>query len=136
VGTGATTQQTIGAAGGTISLEMFTLTIPAGALAADTVITLRSLPTAAPAPFFQTSPFYQMTPAGLTFNAPVTATFTFLGTPPSSDIYWSLPSSTQLEARTTTTNGNSLSTTNTHFSGAGTGQCRAEITPCECPPLP
>jgi hypothetical protein len=71
---GNPTSQTIGAAGGTVMSEdsLFTLTIPAGALASDTLITVQPITNTA---WGGIGMGYRLTPHGLHFAAPVSLAF-------------------------------------------------------------
>ena len=74
--TGSATSATIGAAGGTVSTPdgKMTVTIPAGALAADTVIGIEPLTNMAHG---KVGAAYRLTPHGQRFLQPVTLTFAY-----------------------------------------------------------
>ena len=76
VATGALVEKTIGAAGGDVSSGdgKLKLTIPAGALAADTGIGIQPIENKA---FGGLGSGYELTPAGQQFAQPVTLTFTY-----------------------------------------------------------
>lgn len=73
--TGAVGAQTVGSAGGTLALNsngvQFTVAVPAGALAVDTAMTMRSLP-----PVGTEAARIDVAPAGIAFATPVTVTMT------------------------------------------------------------
>lgn len=76
VATGSAASATIGAAGGSVSTPdgKIALTIPAGALASDTVISIQPLTNMAHG---KIGAAYRFTPKGQTFLKPVTLTFTY-----------------------------------------------------------
>ena len=76
VATGGAASATIGAAGGSVSSPdgKLVLTIPAGALAADTLIGIQPLTNQAPG---KIGAAYRLTPDGQTFLQPVTLRFTY-----------------------------------------------------------
>jgi hypothetical protein len=69
---GCTESREIGPDGGGIALANGTLTIPPGALASDTVITVTVGLWSTPAGWFACSQLYQFSPVGLTFAIPAT----------------------------------------------------------------
>lgn len=129
MGTGEHVEQTIGAAGGTITLNHLTLTIPAGALAADTVIGVTSLPVVGLTGFYNPGPFgdrmgtpaYLLTPEGLTFSTDVTVSFELGRAPGANEAYvgWTtnfMNHGFLYDLRTRTAGATSVSATNNHFS--------------------
>jgi alpha-tubulin suppressor-like RCC1 family protein len=70
---------TIGAAGGSVTAGALQITIPAGALAADTEITVSATGQSAPAGTDARSAIFQLEPDGQTFAVPVTVALTFTG---------------------------------------------------------
>jgi hypothetical protein len=83
MGAGESVTVTVGPSGGTVVLwgqqghasgAPFKLEIPAGALTADTNITITESSLAPPSPFIDYSPVWHMEPAGLTFDKPVKVT--------------------------------------------------------------
>lgn len=74
--TGTATSATIGAAGGSVGTpdSKLVLTIPAGALASDTVISIQPLTNLAPG---RIGGAYRLTPNGQTFLKPITLTFAY-----------------------------------------------------------
>jgi hypothetical protein len=76
VATGSATSATIGAAGGSVSVPdgKLVLTIPAGALAAATAISIQPFTNTAPG---KSGAAYRLTPDGQTFLKPVTLTFKY-----------------------------------------------------------
>lgn len=73
---GTATSATFGAAGGVLSTPQskLVLTIPAGALASDTAISIQPLTNMAPG---RIGPAYRLTPNGQTFLKPITLTFAY-----------------------------------------------------------
>jgi hypothetical protein len=76
VAIGSAASATIGAAGGKVTAPdgKLVLTIPAGALAADTVISIQPFTNTAPG---KSGAAYRLTPEGQTFLKPITLTFTY-----------------------------------------------------------
>ena len=110
---------TIGAKGGTVTLSGGpTLTIPPGALSADTTITITALsdqPTSG-----ALSPVYQFGPEGTTFAAPVTVTFPLSTSGAQASVLWSAPGTPlTYEAPATTVAGTTATAEVTHFSNGG-----------------
>lgn len=119
-----TVEATIGATGGTLTMnDGFTLTVPAGAVAADTVfsVTVVSSPPALADGLTRVGRVYELEPSGVTFAVPVTVTMpvptvdaategTLLGLRRSDgDTYWSALDSAEPDATT-------VSVRTSHFS--------------------
>jgi len=109
------TTQTVGAAGGSVSAAGVVLTIPEGALAGDTPITVT--PNAAPIPTGYTglSPLYAFAPDGTVFQKPVTIAFTLSSAGTAPTVYWSNSAGGYDELPSTST-GTTVSTSIAHFS--------------------
>lgn len=93
-GTGETVSMMVGAEGGEIELTNATLTIPAGAVATTTMITVTETTMATPAGYRPFSPLYQFEPAGLKFAEPVTISIRSRATGadlPLGTLFWSQP---------------------------------------------
>lgn len=88
-GTGAAEATEIGAAGGSITLEGATLTIPAGALREPVQVSITSSLRPTPSGMYAYSPIYAFEPAGTKFTRPVAVSFQFEGDPERSTVYWS-----------------------------------------------
>ena len=116
-GTGKSAMMMItAAAGGTVTLEGTTLSVPPGALAANTQITITSTTSAPPATFTSwSSPVFKFEPDGLTFSAPVSVTMTFTGSPVMPAVQWSTPSG-GFENRGGSVEGDLITASVTHFS--------------------
>ncbi|GMV17433.1 MAG: hypothetical protein AMXMBFR56_56570 [Polyangiaceae bacterium] len=128
-GSGQSKSQKIGAAGGSITFELVTLTIPAGALAADTDITITSVAKAGTGAFL--SPVYKFDPPLLTFSKPAHVKFALPSAPPSSsNVYWTTDNSTSMSPLTTTKSGNDIEADITKFSCGAPCYCATE--PCAC----
>ncbi len=84
-----TNYKTIGATGGQISLNSTVLTIPAGALAMDTVITLTQTGDSAPSGMSAYTPIYKYEPEGLQFLKPASVTFELPSPADSPSVFWS-----------------------------------------------
>lgn len=127
----------IGPAGGTLTVDGAVLTIPAGALAAPTTLTLTKTTRALPgAGFFGASPVYQLDPAGQTFTVPVQLAITYpTGMAPPSGVLmqWTKAGVTtptnlaDYNHYTPVVVGNTVRVANTHF-------CEAAAAGCECTP--
>jgi len=94
---GSTMTARIGTAGGDITLGDLTLSIPAGAVATETPITIRieaDPGVSAPAGFRSYSPVYRFEPAGLTFAAPVRIDLPFSGNGEVATVFWTQAGST------------------------------------------
>ncbi len=85
---GAVTTKLVGAAGGAVTAEGVALTIPAGALAGDTMITLTS-GSSIPAGYTGLSPHYTLGPAGTTLLSPATISIDLTTQADSATIFWS-----------------------------------------------
>jgi hypothetical protein len=114
-GTGETTSQTIGSAGGEIAVGGARLTVPPGALAADTEISVTSSSGGAPAGAAAFSPPYVFAPAGLAFAVPATLALDFSGDASTVAILWSADG-TSWEALSSAVDGASVSASIAHFS--------------------
>ncbi len=102
--------------GGMVTLEGTTLTVPGGAVPADTMITITSTTDSPPSMFRSwNSPVYKFGPDGLVFLAPVALTLTFTGAPSSPAVLWD-SSTFGLENLGGTVAGTSITTSITHFS--------------------
>jgi len=124
VPTGSATSATIGAAGGSVSMPdgKIALTIPAGALASDTVISIQPLTNLAHG---KIGAAYRLTPEGQTFLTPITLTFSYtdddlLGTAAevlgvafqTADGYWQWAGDATID-----TTAKTVSIVSSHFSG-------------------
>lgn len=114
-GTGASKSATIGAAGGEISFESVTLTVPAGALGADQEITITSLTGDGPDGAKLFSPRYEFKPTGLDFTAGATVKMTFVGDAAHAALLWS-ETGVEYEEVDTDVTGQTITGTVTHFS--------------------
>jgi len=93
--------QTIGAAGGTVSLAGGpTLAVPPGALAGDVAITVRRATT--PAPGGALSELFEFAPTGQAFAVPISVAFPVPAGATAAAVYWTRPGSTTLYDRLTT----------------------------------
>lgn len=79
MGSGESVTRTIGPEGGTLELTRMTLTIPPGAVATPTQITVTETTRATPAGFTAYSPLYEFLPAGLSFATPATLEMEYVG---------------------------------------------------------
>jgi hypothetical protein len=115
--------KTVGMEGGTVShSDGSGVTIPAGALTANSMITLATVNVTAPAGTVLVGPAYDFGPAGTVFSQPVTITLPFTASKlpagrTSADIliYTAPLGSTQYTALATTVAGSTVQTTTTHF---------------------
>lgn len=104
----------IGPAGGVVSVNGVTLTIPPGALDAETDIGIES---GAPAPSGYTalSPVFRFTPDGLVFKKPANVAIDFQGGSGSPTVFWSAASG-PVEKLATTVEGSRAKADVVHFS--------------------
>jgi hypothetical protein len=118
---------TVGAAGGTVSAGGALLSIPPGALAADTEITMSVSADPAPAGYAAYSPLYRFEPEGLAFAEPASISIPFAipagGDPdnPGSDprlatIFWSRRGASGFERTAAKIAGGVATASVTHFS--------------------
>ena len=91
VGSGDSTTETIGAGGGTVTVGEASVSIPAGALASDVVITMTETTSSPPDGYRTYSPIYRFDPEGLTFAVPVSITLPFQGSGRFAAAFWSWP---------------------------------------------
>jgi hypothetical protein len=112
---GTVGQQKVGTAGGRLSAVGIVLSIPAGALAGDTTLTVAA--TAPPAGYKVASlATYHFCPAGTTFSMPVTVQMQLGGwAPAGAHLFWS-NTSNGYDDLGGTLNGNTLTGMVTHFS--------------------
>lgn len=115
------TAQNIGAAGGIVSMsEGPTITIPPGALAADTTVTVSQMSAAAPSGAI--SPLFRFGPDGTTFGSPVAIAFPVPDGTTVAAIYWTKPgSATDYETVPATVEGTIATAYVTHFSSGYVG---------------
>ncbi|HEY2730654.1 MAG TPA: hypothetical protein VGK52_12005 [Polyangia bacterium] len=84
---GAAGITTIGTSGGTVSMGGVTLTIPAGALAFDTAISVTT--TTAPSGYTLASVAYEFSPDGTTFGRPITVAIPLTSAATGAHLFWS-----------------------------------------------
>jgi len=113
---GGTVTDSIGPAGGTVTIAGAELTIPAGALAEDVSITISETAEEAPAGFLGSSAIYQFEPDGLVFAQPVATRIDFTGAGADLDLIWSTADGTGFTAMGGAVDGQSVSADITHFS--------------------
>lgn len=80
---------TIGPSGGSLTVGSLTLDVPAGAVAADTAITITEAGTAVPDGYVAVTPLYRFAPEGLVFAMPIAVKMSFQGLSAGLRIYWS-----------------------------------------------
>lgn len=80
--------KTIGSAGGTLTLDGLTLTVPEGAVTEDDEFCLRVTDEPVPAGYQGFSPVYQLEPTDRTFDKPLTVEIPFAGSPFAA-MFWS-----------------------------------------------
>jgi hypothetical protein len=116
-GTGASQTETISSSsGGEITVEGTTLSVPPGALPADTEITVTSTTGNPPAQFATwSSPVFKFDPDGLVFLMPVQVSLEFTGTPTDPVVMWSQPTG-GFENLGGTVSGHTITTSVIHFS--------------------
>jgi hypothetical protein len=121
------THQTVGSSGGTVHVEGVVLTIPAGALAADTPISITPSSDAVPSDYDALSQLYSFGPDGTVFLHPITVSFTLTSADPDPVVFWSNPAG-GYDALPTTASAASASASISHFSKgfAGRGHHRED----------
>jgi len=92
-------EETIGPAGGMIEFGDFRLTIPAGALAAETAIAISFAPDQSPAGYDLYTGVYRFVPAGTTFAIPATVSARFDGDAGRATLFWTAVGSSNVERR-------------------------------------
>ena len=92
-------EETIGPAGGVIEFGDFRLTIPAGALAAETAIAISFAPDQSPAGYDLYTGVYRFAPAGTTFAIPATVSARFDGDAGRATLFWTAAGSSNVERR-------------------------------------
>jgi hypothetical protein len=105
--------KTVGAGGGSLSAQGVVLTIPPGALASDTTITV-TIGGTIPSGYVALSPPYTFAPVGTTLQKPATITFTLPSAGTSPTVYWS-NSSGAFDALATTPTANGVSASIDHL---------------------
>ncbi|MCU0700200.1 MAG: hypothetical protein MUC96_27140 [Myxococcaceae bacterium] len=122
VGTGRTEAKAIGSAGGSITLESVTLTVPPSAIG-DTMISVTSSPTAAASNYTAYTPVFVFKPEGTMFSTPATVEFDLGDAKPKQPVvYWTRPGSAVFERQATTVNGSKVSARVSHFSMGFVGE--------------
>lgn len=111
IGTAGVT--TIGTSGGTVSMDGVTLTIPAGALAADTAIAVTT--TAAPSGYTLASSAYKFSPDGTTFAKAITVAIPLTSAATGAHLFWS-NAANGYDDLGGTVNGTTLTGQVSHFS--------------------
>jgi hypothetical protein len=119
--------ETIGAAGGALAASGVTLTVPPGALASATAITIT--PSAGPIPsgYAAVSPLYTFGPDGTTFLQPVTIAFTLPNPGANPTVFWSNATG-GYDAQSTTSTATGVSSAIMHFSSGFVGRLDAVAT--------
>ncbi len=84
-----TVTQIVGTSGGTVSAGGMALTIPAGALPADTTITVTVGGGQVPSAYTGLSPIYTLGPAGTVLSQPATVAISLTTTGPGATVFWS-----------------------------------------------
>jgi hypothetical protein len=118
--------QTVGAAGGTVTAPGVTLTIPAGALPADTQIVVTTGAASVPTGYAAVSPVFSFAPAGTTFAMPVNVQITLTGSGAGASVFLSNGSGGYDPVPTTTSTATSLTASITHLGDAFAGEDRRD----------
>ena len=110
-------EETIGPAGGVIEFGDIRLTVPGGALTADTAITISYAEDQAPAGYERYTAVYRFEPAGTTFAIPATVSARFTGDSGRATLFWTPEGATGFERRGGRVGGDGrLEEQITHFS--------------------
>ena len=118
-------EATIGTAGGTVQApDGATVTVPFGALDADTALSIRSSTASPPSGIAASSPVYVFEPAGLLFARPVQVTLPLPAGVTSGSVYWSRLDGSGFDpiGGTIDTAARTITVTTAHFSQAVIGQ--------------
>ncbi|MBI5546085.1 MAG: hypothetical protein HY901_19515, partial [Deltaproteobacteria bacterium] len=110
------TTKTIDSTGGSIALEGATLTIPAGAVATPTAITVTQTADPAPSGYAAYSPLFKFEPEGTTFDQPVTISLRYQGDSSLATLFWSRTGTTGFARLSTSVSGGVATAQVTHFS--------------------
>ena len=112
---GTSARSSIGPAGGVVSIEGVSLTVPPGALDSDTEIAIARTDRS-PGSFTALSPVYRFTPDGLTFRKAAIVEIGYQGGSANAAIQWSAGSGGEFSALATTTAAGRAKADVTHFS--------------------
>lgn len=116
-GTGKAEVKAIGAAGGSITVEQVTLTVPANAVSSDVMFSVTSSPTPAASNYTAYTPIYVFKPENTDYQTPLTVEFDISGkTVKNPVVYWTRKGSAVFERQPSTVNGSKVSAKVTHFS--------------------
>ncbi len=107
---------TIGASGGVVLGDGVTLTVPQGALASPTVITITRTDEAIPPGYVGYSPVWRFAPEGLAFAVPATVQIAFVGDASRAGMYWSRQGAPGYERLAGVVAGGSVVAPVSHFS--------------------
>lgn len=120
-------EASIGPQGGRLEANGVSITIPAGALDDEVVITVERTSETTPSHLVAHSPVFRFGPAGTTFNVPVTVEIAFSGVPDAAQIYWTRPDDNTYEGAGGTVVGDVVRAQISHFSlgfaGSATDDC-------------
>jgi hypothetical protein len=105
-----TVSQTVGTSGGTVTAAGAVLTIPSGALPADTTITVQPNAGSIPSGYTALTPLFDFGPNGTTLQQPATVTFTLSSAGTKPTVYWANGSG-GYDALTTTATTTATTTT-------------------------
>ena len=126
---GTTSTNTIGPAGGTITFDGVTLVVPSGALAMETMISIRRSSESVPPGVTALSPLYLFEPAGLAFSMPVQVAIQFTGSPPAPELFWSRVAGAGFDHSAGVVAGDVLTGQALHFSTGFVGVLTGTATP-------
>jgi hypothetical protein len=122
----SSSRSTIGAAGGVVETEGARLTLPAGALAQPTEITIEATTGSGPPTYDALSPVFQFGPAGLHFAVPITVELTYAGDGSGATVLWSTEDGAAYESLATTLDGTGRASAQVlHFSRGLVGRNRS-----------
>jgi hypothetical protein len=105
----------IGPAGGSLRVDGVVLTVPAGALGAETRLNVRRTDEAIPVGFSGRSALYRFEPDGTRFAVPVSVQMTVTGDAAGASVWWSREGGGYEQLATTVSNGSATALV-THFS--------------------
>ena len=118
---------TVGASGGQLELAGVEITVPPGALAETTTITVTATDEAPPSWLRPSSPVLRFSPEGLSFLTPIEVRIPFRGDRDTATVFWSAREGDAFVPRATRIEGNVAIAESMHFSQAFVGSaCEGE----------
>lgn len=130
---GQSASAVVGPEGGSIALGGATIDIPAGAVVADTEITVTAIDRPVPVAFSTYSRVFHFEPAGQVFEQPLTVSLPYTGSAEHATIFWTAQNGGAYMALPTRVEGDRAVAQITHFSDAFVGSGCAGADCCDPP---